>query len=79
MKKLVFSVVTLLAFSLFSFADVNEEQKDVFLDPSCEEDMFDAMDWAIEEGFDDQTISYIGNWAYANCWLRQTSVNNPSF
>ena len=76
MKKVIFSLVFLMTTSLWSFANTNSEQ---ILDPSCEEAMFDAMEWALEENFDDQTVSYIGNWAYANCWLRQNSELNPSF
>ncbi|NHN26348.1 hypothetical protein FIA58_011720 [Flavobacterium jejuense] len=76
MKKIVFSAIAFTMFSLISFANTNEKE---IVDPSCEEDMFDAMEWAMEEGFDNQTVSNVGNWAYANCWLRQTSDLNPSF
>ncbi|WP_130734282.1 hypothetical protein [Flavobacterium sp. J27] len=79
MKKNVFSVLTLVLFTVISFATEKEVHKRMPFDPSCEEAMFDAMEWALEEGFDDQTVSYIGNWTYANCWLRQNSELNPSF
>ena len=76
MKKLMFSAVALVAFTTLSSAETKEL---VYIDPSCDDAMFEAMDWAMEEGFDDQTVSNIGNWAYANCWLRQNSELNPSF
>lgn len=74
---MIFSAVALLAISVSGFA--NNKLEDLLLDPSCDDAAFDAMEWAFEEGFDDQTVANIGNWAYANCWLRQKSVNNPSF
>ena len=73
----MFSAVALVAFSFAGMA--NNEVKILIVDPSCDDAMFDAMDWAIEEGFDDQTVANVGNWAYANCWLRQISELNPSF
>lgn len=72
----MFSAVALVA---FSFAGMAKEVEEIILDPSCDDAMFAAMDWAANAGFDDQTIANIGNWAYANCWLRQRSELNPSF
>ncbi|CAM3935485.1 MULTISPECIES: hypothetical protein [Flavobacterium] len=76
MKKLGFSIIAVVAFSFISIAKSVEIKS---IDPSCDDEMFNVMDWAMEEGFDDQTVSNMGNWAYANCWLRQNSESNPSF
>lgn len=72
MKKIYLS---LLIFStLICFSNTTEEKSEIIVD-NCDDNMFDAMDWAAEAGLDDQQIADAGNAAYAFCWLMERNLN----